>query len=288
MRGWCFSASAVLWAAQAQAQAGALEDPGPALSEADRDDVCIARHRDAQAERKAGRLLAAHQSLRQCLAPECSPVLREDCARLLTEVEQDIPSVVFAAESEAGDLVQVAVYDGEHRVRSSLDGTALWLDPGQHHFTFHAQGRVPTSRSVILRVGERNRRISVWLDRIPPPQDLASQPHPVAVKSPLSRRTAPTLTYSLLGVGAALGVSGFWLGVSAKRAYADAEATCAPLCAAAVQEEIRNKSLAADGLFVLSGALVAWGAVRLFATDGAAKSTSLWLGPGRLRAQGSF
>jgi hypothetical protein len=285
-RAWAFAASAALCGMRAQATA-APSEAAPAQSEADRDDVCIARHRDAQAHGRQGRLLRANEALRQCLSPECSPVLREDCARLLSEVERDMPSVVFVAESAEGDLVQVTVYDGEHRIASSLDGTALWLDPGEHHFTFQADGRVPVSRSVMLRVGERNRRVSAWLDLLPPRQP-APKTRLLAMTAPLGTRRDPTLTYSLLGAGAALGVSGIWLGVSARNNYVDAEASCAPLCSPDVQREIRVKALAADGLFVLSGALLVWGAVRLFSTGNEAKGTTVSLGAGLVTAKGRF
>ncbi len=285
-RAWAFAASAALCGMRAQAQA-APPEAAPAQSEADRDDSCIARHREAQAHRRQGRLLRANEVLRQCLSPECSPVLREDCARLLGEVEKDMPSVVFVAESADGDLAQVTVYDGEHRIASSLDGTAVWLDPGEHHFTFQADGRVPVSRSIILRVGERNRRVSAWLDLLPPRQP-APKTRPPAKTAPLGPHRDATLTYSLLGAGAALGVSGIGLGVSARKSYDEADASCAPLCSPGVQREIRNKSLAADGLFVLSAALLAWGAVRLFTTGDEAKSTTVSLGAGRVTAEGRF
>jgi hypothetical protein len=292
-RAWGLATSVALWGTQAQAQAATPAEPEKAQSEAaqseaDRTDWCIARHREAQADRRQGRLLAANEALRQCLRPECSPVLREDCARLLTEVEQDIPSVVFVAESAEGDLAHVAVYDGQRRIASSLDGAALRLDPGEHNFTFEAAGRLPASRSVVLRVGERNRRIPVRLEPVPAPP-TAPGPRRETVAAPAA---APgrdhSLTYSLLGTGAALGVSGLWLALSAKNDYDDAEAACAPKCGDAVQDEIRRKSLAADGLFVLSGALLAWGVVRLYTTGDRSPSATVWLGPGQVTAKGRF
>jgi hypothetical protein len=242
----------------------------------------------AQADRQQGRLLAASVALRQCLTPECSPILREDCARLLSEVERDTPSVVLAAESAQGDLVQVTVYDGAYRIADALDGAAVRRDPGEHYFTFRAEGMKPETRFVVLRAGEHNRRIAVRLEPLP----LATaEPEPVSslpVTPALPSRGDPVITYSLLGAGAALGVAGLWLGLSAKSDYEEAEESCAPVCRQVVRDRIRYKSLAADGLFVLSGAAVAFGVVRLLTTGGPTPRATVWLGPGQVTAKGRF
>lgn len=251
-------------------------------------DACMARHRRAQAELRALRLLAAGAALRECLDPRCSPVLREDCARLLAEVERDVPSVVLVAESSTGDLANVEVYDGEQRVATTLDGSSLQLDPGEHHFTFKAEGWLPASRSVVLRVGEHLRRVAVQLTPVPAlaAPTLERAPTPPERKAALAPSNR-ALTYGLLGGGAALGVAGVWLGLSAQRAYDDAERDCAPLCQQSVRDDIRKRSLVADGLVLLSGAALVWGGVRLLTLHGS-RTTTVSLGPNQLIARGRF
>lgn len=275
--------------------AARAQGPDQAMLEADRADWCLERHRRAQAERREQRLLSASEALRECLTPMCSPVLREDCARLLTEVERDVPSVVFVAESEQGDLSNVTVYDGEHRIATALDGDSVELDPGEHHFTFHSPGMASATRSVVLRVGEQNRRVAVRLVSLHvEPANAAPAAVPTA---PAAVLTAPamvappsdhTLTYALFGAGTALGLGGLWLALSAKSDYDEAETRCAPLCSERSQDRIRYKSLAADGLFVLSGATLAIAVVRLFAMGESGASASVWLGPGQVAARGRF
>lgn len=278
---WCLHAPA-----DARAQAPTEDQAG---SEVDHAEWCLERHRFAQAERRELRLLSASEALRQCLVPECSPVLREDCARMLDEVERDLPSVVFVAEAAQGDLADVTVYDGERRLASSLDGASIELDPGEHRFTFHAPGMAPATRSVLLRAGEQNRRVVVKLVPIRS-TPVSAPPTAPALGAPASTepRRDHTLTYALFGAGTALGLGGLGLALSAQRDYDHAEASCAPHCSERRQDRIRSKSLAADGLFVLSGATLAFAVVRLFSVGEPPVSASVWLGPGQVAARGHF
>ena len=265
----------------------------PLSLDAQATDVCLAHHRQAQVDRREGRLLAAGKALRSCLVPVCSPVLREACASLLADVERDTPSVVLAADSEQGDLVNVSVYDADERIATSLDGVPLNLDPGQHRIEFRAHGLKPVARTVVLGAGDRNRRIAV---RLEPSAEMnirhdAPVPRANPLANPLSsprHERSRAWEIALVGSGAALGIAGVWVGLSARADYEDAKSSCAPLCSDERRSAISQKSLLADGLFVLSAAALGYGLFRLLSTDRSPRAVSLWLGPTALSAKGQF
>jgi hypothetical protein len=142
----CGALAAAGWLAASVAQAG------PTKAQ------CIAASEDGQDLEHAGKLREARSKLAMCVAASCPGVLREDCAQKLGDVGKRIPTVVFAAKNAAGDdLTDVRVtVDGAPLVEQ-LDGTAVELDPGEHRFTFEAEGLPRTTKSFVLREGEKGR-----------------------------------------------------------------------------------------------------------------------------------
>jgi hypothetical protein len=277
--------SALAFASTASAEAGAVASEQPS---AEAGDVCIARHRQAQVERREGRLIAAHEQLRSCLVPACSPILREACATLLAELERDTPSVVLAVDSPHGDLLHVTVDDAGKRIATKLDGVPISLDPGEHQLEFRATGMVPAKKTVVLRAGDQNRRIAVHLQPVTP---LAAV-HGAAPLEQTPKTTSATRDrrwdYALIGTGSALGIAAIWVGASAASDYQDAEDSCAPLCSKDRRDAIYTKAIVADGLFVLSVAALSYGVFRLLSTGDSPRATSVWLGPASISAQGRF
>lgn len=251
-------------------------------------DECIARHRQAQVERSKGHLLAAHEQLRSCLLPQCSPVLREACAALLAEVERDTPSVVLAAESESGDLLNVTVDDAGRRIATQLDGVPIRLDPGEHRLEFRAPGMVPVTKVVVLRAGDQNRRIAVRLEPVAPASSARGGSPPVLAPDAATSARSRLWDYTLIGAGSALGIAAIWVGASAASDFSDAEDSCAPLCSNDRTSAIRTKALVADGLLVLSLAALSYGTIRLLSTDDSPRAASVELGLGSIAARGRF
>jgi len=250
-------------------------------------ELCIARHRQAQVERSKGRLLAAHEELRSCLLPQCSPVLRQACATLLAEVERDTPSVVLAAESKQGDLLNVTVDDAGRRIATRLDGVPIRLDPGEHRLEFRAPGMISLRQVVVLRAGDQNRRIAVRMEPVAAAASAGTDA-PVVLPPDAPTGRGRVWDYTLMGAGSALGVAAIWVGASAFRDYRDAEDSCAPLCSKDRSDAIRTKAIVADGLLVLSVAALSYGAIRLLSTDDSPRATSVELGPGSIAARGRF
>lgn len=77
------------------------------------------------------------------------------------------------------------------RVRERLDAVAIALDPGPHVLRFEMGGAHPVEQQVVLRAGEKERRIAVafpppnpttaWR---PPPQSPRVRESPVAMAAP--------------------------------------------------------------------------------------------------------
>jgi hypothetical protein len=179
---------------------------------------CAAANETAQDLRRAGKLGEARAQLAACTATSCPGPVREDCAQRLKEVEAAIPTVIFEAKNAAGhDLSAVRVtMDGEPLLEK-LTGTAVTLDPGEHHFAFEADGLRKFEDTVVLREGERDRRVQVVLEAAAPAShaDQGSTPW-------MDPSTQRALGLSIGGAGAAGLVVGGIFGLVAKSTYDDA------------------------------------------------------------------
>jgi len=123
----------------------------------------------AVALRQLGRLRAARQALRECIAmPQTAaePDLARDAALLLGVVIDAIAVVSLSLDAEA--TVQV---DGE----SAPDPRAVELDPGERVFTVRAPGRAEERFTLTLRPGERAWR-TVRLRELPARVDVSVTP----------------------------------------------------------------------------------------------------------------
>lgn len=277
---------------------GASDDDSPpelgSRSEAE-GEQCLSSHRAGQRLEREGRLLGATRAYRRCLSPNCSPVLREDCAARLAVVESDIPTVILAAQYQGRDLARVDVYDADVLLQRGITGIAVPVDPGPHQLRFVAPGFAPRSHPIVARVGEKNRLVVVALDV---EEGAALPAMDSAAVSPTSRVHAAVETsrsglgvwdYALFTTGALLGAGGATLGVLAFSEHRKARAECAPTCSNERMESIRSKAIAADALFVLSAAAVITGSVRvILAQQPSRGEAALVLSPGFVSAEGRF
>jgi hypothetical protein len=250
------SLSRSLVAALALATASTLA-ASPALAEGDADGkaACVATLDRAQALQSARKLRDARVSFLSCSSDACPELVREDCARSVAAVDGAMPSAVFSAQGEAGDLLDVRlVVDGEH-VSDRLDGRAVSLDPGEHVARFVRVGRAPVEIAFVAREGEKNRHVSASFGV---PRVLA--PAPARIEG----KRSPVVPLLLAGTGAlALG------GALGLRLGADADAdrlsrTCAPACDPAARDALSDKLVYSNvSLAIGLGALAASGVVWL-------------------------
>lgn len=170
-------------------------------------------------------------------------MLRRDCTKWLAEVDAALPSVVVVAREGATEVTDVQVIVDGAILAESLDGTALTLDPGRHVFRFERDGEAPVERTLLVREGEKNRRIEVELDSRPEPKEAAPVRWPV---------------YGLAALGA-VGIGSFaFFGLRSHSRKEDLE-SCKGHCPEDDVDEVRRDQIVADvslgvGLLALGAA----------------------------------
>ncbi len=223
--------------------------PARAVSKAE----CVSSHVEAQKLRNDGKLVAAREQLLVCASEECMKAVSKDCAGWLEEVNAAVPSVVIVATDAAGaETLDVRVLVNGELLVERLTGTALNVDPGALVFRFEIEGQEPIERQVVVREGERSKRIEVSF-ATPQPAAVPTTPTRTADvdqdarPEPTDAPGAPIVAYALGGVGVlALGGSAFfWL--SSESAVSDLEKSgCAPACERSDVDAIEQKRLVGD------------------------------------------
>lgn len=223
-------------------------------------EQCFSAHEDGQAKRSAGKLSEARADFMTCGDVSCPDAVRADCAGWVIELDAAQPSVMFVVLDAAGnDVADVSVSVDGATLLTKLDGKPVPLDPGPHEITFEAPGSATFTEHVVIREGEKSRRIDVRLREGSSSGGAKATPadgsgggggiHPAA--------------WVLGGVGiVGVGVFAVLAGLG-KSELSDAEAPvaeggCAPTCSDERLDPIKTKYLVGDiSLFVGLGALSA-------------------------------
>jgi hypothetical protein len=240
-------AAVLLAAPGGAALAGGPADAGP--------EACFSASEDGQRLRDEGKLIAARERFIACGREACPAVVRADCAGWLADVERRLPSIVLAAQGPDGrDLTGVRVTLDGAPLAAGVDGKAIGVDPGEHRVRFERDGGPPVEQRIVVREGDKLRKVSARFGDSPPAPAPAPPPDDGGV---------PVLPIALAGVAVAGGVAFAVLGLSAKGDADDLRATCAPRCAEADVDAARAKMIGADvalgvGALALGGAALAW------------------------------
>jgi hypothetical protein len=180
-----------------------------AIARADVVEACDAAYRQTQVARQSGKLIEARKQAVACGAEACPNAIKPDCKQWLAEIDATMPTVVFGATDASGADIQAVrvLVDGEV-VREALDGKAAPIDPGPHKVRFETTGAPPIEQDVIIRQGEKDRRLVVSFK----PQEAVPPARPAGPRAiPLAEPTAgsaPVWPWAVGGVGlAALGVA---------------------------------------------------------------------------------
>ena len=265
---------------------GALSAVLVTSSSSSRADVtsCIAAAEHAQPLRASGHLLEARAALITCAANSCPTTVRADCVTWLTEVGNEIPTVVIQAKSGAGeDLADVTVIADGTPAKTSLDGLPIALDPGSHRLRFESRGRNPLEQTVILHQGER-RVLSLILVRPEEVSSPATAPAPVVSGA----RPIPPLSWVLGGASLVLAGSGiaFWaIGKSEKSELDDG---CGRTSSCAHGDIVASRSKLIVGDLLVAAGVVALGAGIYFALSAKPASPAIALAPNAVVALGHF
>lgn len=122
-------------------------------------DECMGANEDAQALRVAGALLQARAHLEICVAATCPGPVRADCLDQLRAVEEATPTIVLGGVDGRPPRRPVTL-DG-HPVSGSAAAAAISVDPGVHRLVFASDDRVPATLTIVVREGEKDRRVEL-------------------------------------------------------------------------------------------------------------------------------
>ncbi|MFO0740138.1 MAG: hypothetical protein U0270_29835 [Labilithrix sp.] len=221
----------------------------PAL--ADNADRCADRAEEAQRARQENKLRTARDALIECARESCPAVVRRDCARWLSEVETELPTIVVRVRDGRGDdIVDVRISVDDARVADKADGRPIALDAGEHVVRVQRGGAV-VSRRIVVGNGERARVLAIDLA----PDLPASKPAPAERGS-----RVPAIVLGAVGLGLVAGGSVLW--ALGRGEHDDLESSCAPTgaCATSDIDAARTKLIVGDvfagvGLLAVAGAI---------------------------------
>lgn len=217
----------------------------PPVDAASPAHACIEAHAAGQAERDAGRLLAAKEQFVACTAEACPAMIRRECVALAESVVAMTPSVVLFAQDADGRAIEGAraTIDGQRAILQ-LDGRPLELDPGAHRFELTLRDGRTQTLSATLSSGEKYRRIVGTFLAAPPKVPEAPPPEPTA-------KGRNPLAYVFGGVGiVALGAWGIYA-LDGRNKQNELE-RCAPHCQSSDVDAMRKSYAIADVLLGVS------------------------------------
>jgi hypothetical protein len=185
------------------------------VARADEKAQCAGAYSSAQDLRAGGRLRAARDQLKACSNAACPAFMVHDCTSWLAEVEESIPTVVFAAKDAAGnDLLAVRVLVDGQPFLDKLDGSAAALDPGPHTVRFETEGALAIEKQIVARVADKNRAVEIVFEPTNKPAPPMVTPTPHEDIAPVPPITEAKPTEQKPSGGSGMRVAGVVIGVT--------------------------------------------------------------------------
>ncbi len=265
---------------------------------------CVAASESAQDLRGQSKLVEARAQLLVCARAVCPPVVAQDCAQWLKEVEVATPTLAISARDAHGnDLIAVKVLlDGKVWL-TSLDGKARPVDPGPHTLAFESSAGKAT-QSILVREGEHDRAVSATLggEATPAPTTQATTGSTTPPAAPATGGEQPEEAHgswmkpvglTIGGIGVAGIVVGSILGGLAIGKWNDAQTQCAGGClpgsdAYASKSTAVTFADASTGLFIAGGVLAAAGLVLFIVAPSKKDTAHITVGLGGITLGGRF
>jgi hypothetical protein len=221
------------------------------------------------------KLLATRDALRTCASLGCPQEVRDECARRIELVEQNIPRVFCEVRDEAGIRHDASIaIDGGAAALASQD--FIELEPGTHTLTAQAPGRLPVTQSLTVMAREKTRRVRFLL------------PDPTA-----RRGLAPQQTAALIagGLGVASLATASVFAVIALNRKQEARALCPDItCPSVSGAERWNSAWQAGNLstgFLVGGVVALGTAAGLWLTF-EKRNAQVAVGPTQVQLQARF
>lgn len=233
--------------------------------------ACIAAHEEGQKLRTAAKLGAARDKFKICGDPSCPDIVRADCVTWTAETTKLQPSVLIVATGRDGkEILDVKVSLDGKEIATSLDGRAIPVDPGAHKLTFRIAGEPERTADVVLKEGDRDRKVEItWGAAAPPkpppvaPPEEPTKPPPTVPEEPADGGGGGIhpAAWILGGVGVVGGGLFATFAALGSSEYSSAETECMPGCSDDVVDSIRTKYLVGDislavGVGAMSAAIV--------------------------------
>jgi hypothetical protein len=207
---------------------------------ADETDACLAASDTGQKERDAGHLIEAQKQLLFCSRDVCPRIVRNDCGKWASDVQERVPTLVFAArDSRGADLAEVGVEVDGAVVTSKLDGRPVPANPGEHHLRFTHEGSAPLEQTVVVREREKGRTIAVEFPAAENPAEEVTTPPP-------EKSSSPVPAFVVGGVGVLALGSFAYFGITGSNDASSLRNSCAPRCSDSSVSDVRRKLLIAD------------------------------------------
>jgi len=223
----------------------------PALADA---KACSESFEKAQYLKKDGKLTSAREQALVCAREGCPGFMRDECTKMVGEIDAAQPSVIFAVRDAKGaDLADVRVEVDGAAFAERLNGSAMPLDPGEHTLRFQHAGDAPLEQHVIIRITEKNRVISA---QFPATAQTSSTTTTEQSSSARSTRGPLWPGFVVAGVGLALGGVSIALGLDAQSTVNRMRTTCAPACAHSDVSAVDTQLIVSDVLLVAGIAAV--------------------------------
>lgn len=240
---------------------------------------CLKASDDSLELETQGELLATRDALEVCASLACPEEVRDECARRIALVQDNIPSVLCEVRDESGRLRHDALVTVDGRGPGGPAAERLELEPGTHDLTARAPGLVSVTQRVALRPRDKERPVRFVLRNAVRPAPLRSFP---------PRRAAALVVG---GVGAAALTTASVFAVVALEAKHEAQALCPEAtCPSVMGSERWAGAWRAGNLatgFAVGGTLALVAAAGLwFSVDG--HPTSVAVAPGRVQLQARF
>ena len=196
----------------------------PRAPAADDKEACLSAADQGQSFRDDGKYLAAREQFVTCSRDVCPKLVHGQCTEWLKQIDESIPTVVFALKDDKGsDVAEARVSADGKAVATAIDGKPVPMDPGPHDVRFERDDPSQSvSVHVILRAGEKERPVSA---SFPAVEAAASDgqsgdttsPQPETPAKPSGFWNARTITSaSLLGAGVVSAGLGVFFGLQSQ------------------------------------------------------------------------
>lgn len=228
--------------------------------------ACGSSYVEGQRFLREGSLKKARDKLLVCARDPCPAAFQPECVQWLNDVDRRMPSVLFEARTPDGnDVSDASVSMDGAPLSGRIDVRAVEIEPGEHTFRFERPGSAPVEKTIVLREGEKSRRLAVVLEaasgRPPAVPSISTSPGAASQSETPSRPVGwPVWVAGGVGVAALVSFTGFAIAGLVQHETLDA---CKGSCSPADVSSDRTKLELADVSLGVSVAALATATVLL-------------------------